>query len=564
MLSKTKHGHSNLFKLFFSALPFSSKPLSSKTPTLIRKTPGLALAPSPSNALIISPTDVRTVSSDADSICLLLSNSSTEKCSIGELLTDFKHRINSDVVLRVLMNYRQLGRIKTLEFFSWAGMQMGFGFDDQVVDYMADFLGRRKLFDDLKCLLISLSSNNGRVSSRAVSICIRFLGRQGRVEEALCLFREMESKLNCKPDNLVFNNILYVLCKKESSGCFLDVAMMIFRSIESPDMYSYSNVLVGLCKFGQLETAFELFHEMCRTQLAPTRTAVNALIGEFCSLSSKEGAIQKVKVKDNHRPITILVPNVCRHNGAIDPAIKVFWSVHDLGVLPSVFVINKLVSEACRHGRMKEALDMLKVIEERKLGCLEGCYTIVVKGLCEHRLVDEISQLFGKMLSRGLKPKLEVYNSIISMLCKLGRLSDAERVFKIMDKNRCLPDSITYTMLIHSYGEAQNWEASYSLLMEMLRMGICPHFHTYSLVDKLLKENEHVDLSKKLEERMEMQILQKLCKDGELEAAYTKLNSMIEIGIHLPVYVKDAFESAFQKSGKLAIARKLLERMEMN
>lgn len=47
------------------------------------------------------------------------------------------------------MNYRQLGRIKTLEFFAWAGMQMGFQFDDCVVEYMADFLGRRKLLDDV-------------------------------------------------------------------------------------------------------------------------------------------------------------------------------------------------------------------------------------------------------------------------------------------------------------------------------------------------------------------------------------------------------------------------------
>lgn len=563
MLSSTKHEaltlSSNLFKTLTLCLhtsTFSSNPNPNfTTPKTSTRKP---------TSLIASTTSQlsNTVSTDVNSICSLLSNQTHQpSINLDNLLKGFKEKLNSNLVLQILMNYRQLGRINTLEFFSWAGMQMGFQFDDCVVEYMADFLGRRKLFDDMKCLLMTVMFHKGRVSCRTFSICIRFLGRQGRVREALSLFEEMESKFRCKPDNVVYNNMLYVLCKKEKSEELIDFALLVFRRIQSPDTYSYSNILVGLCKFGRFETALEVFVEMGRAGLVPTRSAVNILVGKLCVLSAK-GAVEKVRVKDAYRPFTILVPNVGAKSGAIQPAVAGFWAVHEMGLLPSAFVIIRLISELCRLGNIEEAVEVLKVVESRKLSCVEEIYSIIIQASCEHRLIEETNHLFGRMLDLGMKPKLVVYNSVISMLCKLGSLDNAKRIFEIMNRKRCLPDSITYSALIHAYGEARHWEAAYELLIEMLGLGLSPHFHTYSLVDKLLREHGQLDLCLKLERKLESQTLQKLCKAGKLEAAYEKLKSMLENGIHPPAYIRDAFEYAFQKYGKLKIARSLLEKID--
>ncbi|KAM5570042.1 hypothetical protein ABKV19_017184 [Rosa sericea] len=560
--SKSQHGALTLSSILFKHLtpltafsPFSSKPNSNfTTPNQIATTPK-----QPAARTRVPQVSDPVSASVVDSVCSLLSK---ETASVDSLLNSFKHELSSEVVLQVLMNYKHLGRKKTLDFFSWAGFQMHFQFDDCVVEYMADFLGRRKLFDDIKCLLLTVSLHKGRVSCRTVSTCIRFLGRQGRIKEALCVFGEMESKFGCKPDNLVYNNVLYVLCKKESSGHLIDFALAVFRRIESPDMYSYSNMLVGLCKFGRFETAVEVFGEMCGTGLVPTRSAVNVLIGELCLLSAKEAAVAKVRVKNVRRPFKILVPNVHEKSGAIQPALGVFWEVYKLGLLPSTFVIIRLLSELCQLGKMEEAVRVLKAVEGRKQSCVEEGYCIVMKGLCEHSCVEEASHLYGRMLSQGMKPKLTIYNSIICMLCKLGNLDGAESVFKMMNKKRCLPDSCTYSALVHAYCEAGKWKAAYDLMIEMLGLGCSPPFHTYSLVDKLLRENEEMDLCFKLERKLETQILQKLCKDGRLEDAYEKLKSMIEKGFYPPVYARDAFKNAFRKYGKLNIAQDLLQTID--
>ncbi|XVE97170.1 hypothetical protein REPUB_Repub02eG0288300 [Reevesia pubescens] len=562
-LRATRHGDlpsfSNLIKIsscyasecFLHSSPFSPTP---KTHT-----------PHPSSLATQFPlvSASKAVSSSAViSISSLLSAQTLQPEDFDDLLKDYKDNLNSKIVLQILMNYKQLGRVKTLEFFSWAGIQMGFQFDDYLIEYMADFLGRRKLFDDIKCLLLTIMSHKGGLSCRVFSICIRFLGRQGRVSEALSLFQDMETTFRCKPDTIFCNNILYVLCKKDTSGELIDVALTIFHRIDVPDTYSYSNILVGLCKFGRLETALQVFHKMDGAGLVPTRSAVNVLIGQFCFLSAKEGATAKVRVKNVSRPFTILVPNVISKKGAIEPAVSVFWKVHELGLLPSAFVIVQLMSELCRLGKMEEAFKILMVVEQRKMSCLEEGYSILVQALCEHNWVEKASFLFDRMLSLGVKPKLVVYNSIICMLSKAGSLDDAERVFKIMNKKRCLPDNVTYTALVHAYSDARNSEVAYNLLIEMLGLGLIPNFHTFTLVDKLLRENGQMDLCLKLEGKLETQILLKHCKVGQLEAAYQKLNSMIGKGCHPPLYVCDAFRQAFQKYGKLKIAGELLDKMD--
>ncbi|MED6169423.1 hypothetical protein PIB30_021224 [Stylosanthes scabra] len=400
------------------------------------------------------------------------------------------------------MSYKQLGRSKTLTFFSWAGTHMGFRFHHSVVDYMLDFLCRRKLFDDMKCLLITASLHNqGSVSCKALSICIRFLGRNGRIREALSLFEEMGTVFRCEPDNLVYNNMLYVLCKRQSSEEMVDLALSIFHRIQSPDTYSCSNMLVGLCKVGRLEAALEIFGRMDEIGVLPSRSAMNILIGELCSMSAKEGSVEKTE----------------------------------------------------------EAVDILMIAEERKLTCVGEGYSIVIQALCKHRRVEEVSKLFGRMLQHGLKPKLVVYNSIISMLCKLGNLSHATRVYEIMNKKRCLPDNTTYAALIHANGERKNWKVAYDLLTEMLGFGWIPHFHTYNLVESLLREHDQLDLCCKLERKLENKKLQKLCKNGQLDAAYEKAKSMLEQGICLSQSARDTLQDVFQKCGKLNVVRQLLD-----
>ena len=94
-----------------------------------------------------------------------------------------------------------------------------------------------------------------------------------------------------------------------------------------------------------------------------THSAVNMLIGELCLMSAKEGSVGKVRVRNTRRPCTILVPNIGGNSGAIQPAIQVFWVVCNSGLLPSAFVVVKLMSEFSCLGNKEEADRVLRIVD---------------------------------------------------------------------------------------------------------------------------------------------------------------------------------------------------------
>ncbi|CAA6660128.1 unnamed protein product [Spirodela intermedia] len=444
---------------------------------------------------------------EVESICYLLSDPSNRRKAVEDLLSDHGDELSSELVLGVLTNYRKLGRVRTLDFFSWAGSRLSYRFDDVVVEYMADFLGRRKLFDDLK-------SRPGRSRSASGSW---EAGESGRCPVPV---RDHGIGTQLRPDNIVFNNVLYMLCKLTHTEDSIDVALAFFRRIGCPDEYSYSNVLLGLCKSGRMVSALKVFDEMLMAKLLPTRTAANVLIGALCNLGLKKA--EKVPVRSVRRPFDVVVP----HRGvdrAVESVLEVFWALWKQGLLPSAFVVDRLISELHRLGRIEEAVGVLKAAASKKPRSFEESYFTTIRALCRARRLDGAGELLETMLSQGLKPKASVYTSIISALCKLGDLDEAHKYLEVMNKMRCEPDSGTYTALVHANCGIRSWEPAYELLMEMIGLGLSPHLATQKLVDNLLIENGRSDLSAKLAARIEFLLLQRHCRAGDLEAAYDKL-----------------------------------------
>jgi len=97
------------------------------------------------------------------------------------------------------------------------------------------------------------------------------------------------------------------------------------------------------------------------------------------------------------------------------------------------------------------------------------------------------------------------------------RNQTAHAVTKLKYRNQ------TADALIHGHGEGKNWKLAYHLLIEMLGLGLLPNIDTSNLVESLLKEHGRLGLCVKLDTKLENQKLQKLCRGGELNAAYKKV-----------------------------------------
>lgn len=54
-----------------------------------------------------------------------------------------------------------------------------------------------------------------------------------------------------------------------------------------------------------------------------------------------------------------------------------------------------------------------------------------------------------------------------------------------MNKKTCMSSNVTYTALVHDYGRPMDTESVYGLLMQMMGLNWCSHFHAHSLVNKI-------------------------------------------------------------------------------
>ncbi|KAF6135324.1 hypothetical protein GIB67_027198 [Kingdonia uniflora] len=75
-------------------------------------------------------------------------------------------------------------------------------------------------------------------------------------------------------------------------------------------------------------------------------------------------------------------------------------------------------------------------------------YVTVFSILSENQL--KLAQMFHKEIpNHGYIPDYYTYGTLINELCKLGKISEAEELFKDMDTKDCSPTVVTYTSLIH-------------------------------------------------------------------------------------------------------------------
>uniref|UniRef100_A0A2C9UPL7 Pentacotripeptide-repeat region of PRORP domain-containing protein n=1 Tax=Manihot esculenta TaxID=3983 RepID=A0A2C9UPL7_MANES len=131
-----------------------------------------------------------------------------------------------------------------------------------------------------------------------------------------------------------------------------------------PDRISFSILLDGLCKQGNLDEALALFK-----------------------------AMEKSRLKPNHVTYTILIDGLCRV-GNLNDAKKFFSRLLEKGVQPNVYTYSTFIKGLCKEGLLDEAYQVFRGMEDS--GCLPNdCWFL------RHEDVPKASQLIDEMVDKG-------------------------------------------------------------------------------------------------------------------------------------------------------------------
>ncbi|ONK82074.1 uncharacterized protein A4U43_C01F35850 [Asparagus officinalis] len=144
-----------------------------------------------------------------------------------------------------------------------------------------------------------------------------------------------------------------------------------------------------------------------------------------------------------------------------------------------------------------------------KCGCKPDAitYSTLISGLCRVGRIEEAWGFVDKMEEENCPPTVRCYTSIVFGYCNFGRIDDAKCLIDRMGSFGCSPDTVTYTILIDAMCKRGGFDEVRRVLEESELNGWKPNEITY-----------HVYING-------------LCKVGEVDEAFRQLDTMRDRGL---------------------------------
>ncbi|GAB2298638.1 hypothetical protein Dimus_032708 [Dionaea muscipula] len=234
---------------------------------------------------------------------------------------------------------------------------------------------------------------------------------------------------------------------------------------------------------------------------------------------------------------------ICRAYGRVHKpldAIRIFQKMNELKceitekAYITVFAI--LVAE----NQLKMALRFYRYMRSLGIQASVVSLNVLMKALCMNNgTIDAALKIFHEMPSRGCPPDSYTYGTLISGLCKFGRISEANELFKEMGTKGCLPSVVTYTSLMHGLCQSNKLDEALEMMKEMAGKGVKPNVFTYSC------------------------LMDGLCKNGCSSQAMALLDTMSSSSLSPNMITYCTLIGGLCKEGKLLEAVDLFDRMKL-
>ncbi|XP_022862268.1 pentatricopeptide repeat-containing protein At3g54980, mitochondrial-like [Olea europaea var. sylvestris] len=295
----------------------------------------------------------------------------------------------------------------------------------------------RKLDDNLACFLLKEMKEKGLVVSgnsftRVICTCVK----QRNIVDAIKLKDEMIRSGH--PMNLrVANNLMKGCYMHGDLNCALELFNMIKDEL-TPNEVTYSVILEGCCRSGDMERVQEIHKEMKQAGIPTSVCVVNSLIKGFLEARLMEDATKFFDVAveagiANVYTYANFISWFCKE-GMMDKAYTVWDKMIDKGVEPTANVYNNMILGNCRKGNMEAAIDFVSEMLQKNFKVNVVTYSILIQGYFNGSESEKALGMFDHMMSLGISPTDFTFNILIRGLCKFGRTAEANvRMKKLVE-----------------------------------------------------------------------------------------------------------------------------------
>ena len=404
-----------------------------------------------------------------------------------------------------VLNKGNLSGAAMVSFFNWATKQHSMLNGLETYNVVLKALGRRKFFSQMEEILLRMKNERINLDPIIVSVVtdsyvrarhvtkavdffdklddfggekncdsfaavIRSLCRRSHVKAAESLLRKMKGKISV--DKTAYDEIIWGWAKLGEVKNMESVWTEMIAVGLIPDNVTYSHLIEGLGRTGRIKHAIFLFNQMEGYGCSPDVITYKAMICNFISAGNlKPGTnyyremIAKKQFPDIET-YQMLIRAFIKVRRVAD-ALEIFDEMLDRGVCPSTGMITSLIEPLCSNGPPHAAMLIYK--KSKKAGCLISLktYKLLLMRLSNFGKCGMMLQVWDEMQESGYSPDIEIYEIIVSGLCKNGQLEAAVLVVEESVRNGCCIGKIIYNKLNHRLLEMNKVEMSYRLFLKV-------------------------------------------------------------------------------------------------
>ncbi|KAH0906676.1 LOW QUALITY PROTEIN: hypothetical protein HID58_038503 [Brassica napus] len=348
------------------------------------------------------------------------------------------------------------------------------GINRDVVSYsiLIDWFSKEGRFEKAFGLLGKMMKEGIEPSLITFTAIMRGLCKRGRLEEAFRLFDRVLS-MGMDVDEFVYVTLIDGVCRKgDLNRAFALLGDMEERGVK-PSVLAYNAVINGLCRAGRVSEA----DEISKGVLGDVVTYTFLLIGAYGEAHVLYGAMPEMELTPDAVTYTTMIEGCCRAGQieeALEVFDELRKSSR--GITLNIITYNSLINGLCQQGCLVEALRLFDSLEKIGLVPSHVSYGILIDSLCKEGLFLDAEKFLDTMVCKGLVPNILIYNSMIDGYCKLGRTEDAVNVLTRKMMGRVTPDAFTVSSLIKGYSKRGDMEEALRVFAEFKGKNISADF----------------------------------------------------------------------------------------
>ncbi|KAJ1686908.1 hypothetical protein LUZ63_018298 [Rhynchospora breviuscula] len=312
-----------------------------------------------------------------------------------------------------------------------------------------------------------VSSSPPRPDALSLSFTLKACARCASLPFSLQLHSHLV-QFGFSADTILMTTLIDAYAK---CGC-IDNARNVFDEMPCRDITTWNVLLSGFVLWGHPHLALHLFRQLCgvSSSVSPNETPNSSTVIAAIAACSQLGTIANGEEVHSFARASKLDSQIIVKNalidmyskcGSVDMAMKVFRSISE----PDMTLIsyNTILHALSMHSRGAGVLKMFEKLP-RHIEPDSITYLAVLCG-CNHAgLVDDGLRVFNSM---RVTPSMKHYGTLVNMLCRTGRLSEAYGVINTIPFE---PDIVIWHTLLgasQTYGDVPLAEVAAKKVAEL-------------------------------------------------------------------------------------------------